>query len=98
MTVIEIVEFTTHPSTTAENLKRALDALDRELPDIGGFQSRELYRAAGTDNGWLLKYRWATLLEAQNSMSKVAHTDAFANLMALVENPETMKMSYGIPA
>ena len=73
-------------------------ALDRELADIGGFQSRELYRAAGADNGWLLDYRWATLLEAQNSMTKVAHTDAFANLMTLVENPETMKMSYGVPS
>jgi len=75
-----------------------LDALDRELAAVGGFQSRELYRAAGTGNGWLLDYRWVTLLEAQDSMSKVAHTDAFANLMACVENPEMMKMSYGVPA
>ena len=73
MTVIEIVEFTTHSSTTAENLKGALDALDRELAAVGGFQSRDLYRAAESDNGWLLDYRWATLLEAQDSMSKVAH-------------------------
>ncbi len=31
-------------------------------------------------------------------MSKVATTDAFMQLMALVSDPQSMRMSYGIPA
>ena len=43
----------------------------------------------------MLDYRWATLTEAQESMSKVATTDAFTQLMALVPEPQSMGMSYG---
>ncbi len=98
MSVIEIIQFTTHRGTSADALERALGQLDRELDHIGGFQTRTLYRDAGTENGWLLDYRWATLAEAQESMSKVATTDAFMQLMALVSDPQSMRMSYGIPA
>lgn len=98
MSVIEIIEFNTRPGTTPEILEQALDALDHELTSIGGFLSRDLYRAAGTENSWLLDYKWTTLAAAQNSMSKVATTDAFTNLMSLVDSPETMKMTYGTPA
>lgn len=95
MSVIEIIQFTTHPGTTAEALQEALGLLDRELGRIGGFQARTLYRDAGTEDGWLLEYRWATLIEAQESMSKVATTNAFTQLMALVSEPQSMSMSYG---
>ncbi|MFV0432869.1 MAG: hypothetical protein ACK5LO_02635 [Leucobacter sp.] len=95
MSVIEIIQFTTHPGTTTEALQRALEMLDRELEHIGGFQTRTLYQEAGTENGWLLDYRWATLTEAQESMSKVVTTDAFTQLMALVPEPQSMGISYG---
>jgi quinol monooxygenase YgiN len=98
VSVIEIIQFTTHPGTTAETLQQALGQLDQELARIGGFQDRTLYQDAGTENGWLLDYRWETLTEAQESMSKVAATDAFAQLMTLVADPQAMSMNYGIPA
>ena len=98
MSVIEIIEFTTLPGTTAAELGHALDQLDHELHTVGGFRSRALFRAAGTDNGWILDYRWDHLAQAQNSMSKVAATQAFNHVMALIDAPQTMKMSYGIPA
>ncbi|MDH6197447.1 hypothetical protein M2272_004102 [Mycobacterium frederiksbergense] len=98
MSTIEIIEFNTRPGTTVETLRDALDNLDRELTAIGGFESRTLYRAAGTENGWLLDYRWVTLADAQASMSNVATTEAFITLMALVDAPESMKLTYGVPA
>lgn len=98
MPVIEIIDFSTTPETTTESLQQALSTLDTELAKLGGMLSRELYRTAGTDNGWLLEYRWETLAGAQSSMGEVAETDAFTALMALVEAPETMRLSYGTPA
>lgn len=95
MSVIEIIEFNTRPGTTPEILKQALDTLDHELTAIGGFLSRDLYRTAGAEDGWLLDYKWITLDAAQKSMSKVATTDAFTKLMSLVEFPDTMNMKYG---
>lgn len=97
MSVIEIIEFTTHPNVELRELEHALAALDHELRDIGGFQSCHLYRAADVDDGWILDYRWDTLTTAQTSMGKVAGTDAFTHLMALVNKPETMRMTYGTP-
>lgn len=97
MSVLEIIQFTTHQGTTTEALQQALGQLDRELDRIGGFQDRTLYRDAATENGWLLVYRWETLTEAQESMGKVATTDAFAQVMALVADPQSMSMSYGTP-
>ena len=54
MSVIEIIQFTTHPGTTSEALQQALGLLDRELENIGGFQNRTLYQDAAAENGWLL--------------------------------------------
>lgn len=98
MSVIEIIQFTTRPGTTTEALQQALGQLDQELERIGGFQARTLYHDADSENGWLLDYRWETLAEAQESMGKVATTEAFTQLMALVADPQTMTMNYGIPA
>lgn len=98
MAIIEIIDFTTTPGTTPEQLGHALSALDRELTALGGLLSRELYRTAGTEDGWLLEYRWETLAGTQGSMGKVADTDAFTSLIALVEAPETMRLTYGVPA
>ena len=98
MSVIEIIQFTTHPGTTSEALQQALGLLDRELENIGGFQNRTLYQDAAAENGWLLDYRWEPLPKAQESMSKVAATDAFAQVMALIADPQSMSMSYGTPA
>lgn len=95
VSVIEIIPFTTRPGTTGQALQRALGQLDRELARIEGFQDRTLDRDAGTEIGWLLDYRWATLTEAQGSMGNVATTDAFTQLMTLVAAPRTMRMSYG---
>lgn len=49
MSVIEIIQFTTHPATTTEALQQALELLERELEHIGGFPTRTLYREAGTE-------------------------------------------------
>lgn len=95
MSVIEIIRFTTHPGTTTEALQQALELLDRELEHIGGLQTRTLYKDADIKNGWLIDYRWRTLVEAQESMSKVATTNALTQLMALVSEPQSMSMSYG---
>ncbi|MGF7120665.1 hypothetical protein [Rhodococcus sp. AG1013] len=97
MSVIEIIEFTTHPNVERRDLEHALEALDHELRAIGGFQSRDLYRAADVDDGWILDYRWDTLTTAQTSMGMVAGTDAFTHLMTLINKPETMRMTYGTP-
>ena len=97
MSVIEIIEFSTRPGTNIQSLQHALNSLDQELASIGGFRSRDLYRTAGTENGWMLDYRWSTLADAQNSMNKVASTQAFTHLMELVEAPEKMRMTYGEP-
>lgn len=97
MSVIEIIRFTTHPETTSQALQQALERLDRELGRIGGFQARTLYQDGEVDHGWLLEYRWASLRHAKESMGKVAMTDAFVELMALVADPRSMSMSYGIP-
>ena len=51
MSVIEIIQFTTHPGTTSEALQQALGLLDRELENIGGFQNRTLYQDAAAENG-----------------------------------------------
>ena len=98
MSVIEVIQFTTRPGTTTEALQQALGQLDQELERIGGFHARTLYHDAGTENGWPLDYRWDTLTEAQESMGKVATTDAFTQLMTLVADPQAMTMSYGTPA
>lgn len=98
MPIIETIEFTTTPDTTAAALESALRALDGELTTLGGFLSRDLYRVDGADNTWLLDYKWTTLDDAQSSMSRVASTATFGALMALVDSPETMRMVYGTPA
>ncbi|MDO5082906.1 MAG: hypothetical protein Q4D89_05840 [Arachnia propionica] len=98
MSIIEIVEFRTLPETGAEILEQALSELDRELELIGGFQSRTLYREAETEDQWILDYRWDTLLQAQESMGKVSGTAAFGKVMALVAEPETMRIRCGVPA
>lgn len=98
MAIIEIVEFRTLPETTAEALEQALSELDRELELISGLQSRTLYREADTEDRWLLEYRWDTLTQAQESMGKVAGTIAFGKVMALVAEPETMRIRCGVPA
>lgn len=98
MAIIEIVEFRTLPETTAEALEQALSELDRELELIGGFQSRTLYCEADSEGCWILDYRWDTLLQAQESMGKVAGTAAFGKVMALVAEPESMRIRCGTPA
>ena len=97
MSVIEIIEFTTHEHVTSEALTEALDALDTELKTIGGFQSRQLFRDAVNANSWILDYRWDSVEDAQSSMMKVSETPVFGQLMTLVSNPETMRMLYGTP-
>lgn len=98
MSVLEIIQFTTHPTVEHAALEAALSTLDRELAGIGGFESRTLYREAGTMDGWLLEYRWTTLPQAQESMEKVAATEAFMALMTLVSEPQAMRMLYGTRA
>lgn len=98
MSVIEMIEFTTHPSTTTESLETTLLALDEELASLGGLESRELFRVDGAENAWLLDYRWASLETAQRSMGAVSESAVFGSLMALVASPETMKLTYGVPA
>lgn len=95
MSAIEIIEFVCQPGTTAQALQGALDALDAELIAVGGYESKELFSDADTENRWILAYRWSTVAAAKGSMTKVADTAAFKELMALVHAPETMKMSYG---
>lgn len=98
MSVIETIEFSSHPGTSPEQLETALTALDQELRAIGGFRSRELFRIDGAEDSWLLDYRWESLSQAQNSMARVAETETFGALMALVASPETMRMVYATPA
>jgi hypothetical protein len=98
MPVIEIVEFTTHPDVQAAELEQALTDLDAELHALGGLQSRTLFHVADAEHAWILDYRWDTLAQAQTSMPKVAGTPVFGHLMSLVANPETMRMTYGLPA
>ena len=95
MSALEIIQFTTHPGATTEALQHGLGLLDRELERIGGFQDRILHRDAATENRWLLDYRRETLTAAQESMGKVATTGAFAQVMALVADPQSMSVSYG---
>lgn len=97
MSVIEMIEFTTHPEVTPAALETALLALDQELTALGGLVSRELFAVAGAEHAWLLDYRWATLAGAQNSMAAVSASPVFGQLMALVADPETMKLTYGTP-
>ena len=46
----------------------------------------------------ILKYRWDTLIQSQESMGKVAGTAAFGKVMALVVEPESMRIRCGVPA
>ena len=98
MSVIEMIEFTTHPETTTASLETALLALDEELAHLGGLVSRELFRVDGAENAWLLDYRWASLETAQRSMAAVSESPSFGSLMTFVAAPETMKLTYGLPA
>lgn len=98
MSVIEMIAFTTLPDTTTESLETALLALDEELASLGGLVSRELFRVDGADNAWLLDYRWASLETARRSMGAVSESPVFGSLMTLVASPETMKLTYGVPA
>lgn len=98
MSVIEMIEFTTHPDTPPEGLEAALLALDEELANLGGLVSRELFRVDGSEHAWLLDYRWSSLETAQRSMGAVSGSPVFGALMALVAAPETMKLTYGTRA
>ncbi|MEU2134008.1 hypothetical protein [Streptomyces sp. NPDC018352] len=95
--VLEVVEFTTHDGVSADDLHKALELLEADLRQAGGFLAQTLYASAEQPRGWLISYHWATVEDAKQSMARVAATASFAALMQLVDDPGAIRMSYGIP-